>query len=278
MLVSHAAIRSLVVAPLLLSLPCAIAGDMVNTFVDRIVSVTAAAPPCGDANVSDFVIDQTFEPFAVDFAVSRECDLAHASATASHASSVGQRSVFGRALSTSSGNSQEPTTLTGSSAVLFTSSFTVAKPTPYTLVGWVRSDGSSIVRSASVFFVGPQSVLHRFDALGSDGAPELIQFTEVGVLQPGQYTIFGSTQSGVPGTLPPGQTAAASFEFLLATTACLGDLDGDGQVGQGDLARLLASYGVKSGATFEDGDFDADGDVDLADLARFLPYFGTQCD
>ena len=58
---------------------------------------------------------------------------------------------------------------------------------------------------------------------------------------------------------------------------CMGDLDGDGQVGLSDLAQLLGSYGETSGMTYEDGDLDGDGDVDLTDLAELLGVYGDQC-
>jgi hypothetical protein len=44
-----------------------------------------------------------------------------------------------------------------------------------------------------------------------------------------------------------------------------------------DLAQLLASYNVTSGASYEDGDLDCDGDVDLSDLAALLASYGTTC-
>jgi hypothetical protein len=58
---------------------------------------------------------------------------------------------------------------------------------------------------------------------------------------------------------------------------CPGDLDGDGEIGLGDLAVLLANYGAPSGMTYEDGDLDGDGDIDLADLAALLAVYGTTC-
>jgi probable HAF family extracellular repeat protein len=54
------------------------------------------------------------------------------------------------------------------------------------------------------------------------------------------------------------------------------DLDRDGRVTLGDLALLLANYGLEP-ATLADGDFDADGVVDLDDVADFLGDFLEPC-
>ncbi len=50
---------------------------------------------------------------------------------------------------------------------------------------------------------------------------------------------------------------------------CAADLDGDGDTDLGDLAVLLASYGIDAG-----GDLDGDGTTDLADLAILLADYG----
>jgi|GEM_PF-4907036 len=65
---------------------------------------------------------------------------------------------------------------------------------------------------------------------------------------------------------------------ILDSMPLLGDLDGDCDVDLSDLARLLAGYGMTSGATYADGDLDGDGDVDLADLAALLGNYGAVCD
>jgi hypothetical protein len=52
----------------------------------------------------------------------------------------------------------------------------------------------------------------------------------------------------------------------------LGDLDGDGCVGQSDLGILLASYNIDGG-----GDLDGDGDTDQSDLGILLGNYGAGC-
>ncbi len=53
---------------------------------------------------------------------------------------------------------------------------------------------------------------------------------------------------------------------------CLGDLNGDGFIGQEDLGILLSSYGVDDG-----GDLNGDGQTNQADLGILLSLYGTEC-
>jgi hypothetical protein len=80
-----------------------------------------------------------------------------------------------------------------------------------------------------------------------------------------------SEGNGIPGDYTASDLSA-DYEWC-----CPGDLNGDGQVGLADLARLLMHYGTTSGAEYEDGDLDEDGDVDLADLTALLTVYGTVC-
>jgi len=67
-------------------------------------------------------------------------------------------------------------------------------------------------------------------------------------------------------------------ECELSVTPCTADFDADGVIGLGDLAILLADYGVACGSAAAcDGDLEPDGDVDLTDLAVLLGRFGTEC-
>ncbi len=55
------------------------------------------------------------------------------------------------------------------------------------------------------------------------------------------------------------------------------DLNGDFSLDTGDLAVLLAHFGMPDGAQFNDGDLDLDGDVDLSDLSTLLLNFAEPC-
>ena len=69
---------------------------------------------------------------------------------------------------------------------------------------------------------------------------------------------------------------AAGWCHTLAIKGCiLGDLDGDGCVGQADLGILLADWGCTGGDCA--GDCDGDGDTDQADLGLLLAHWGEGC-
>jgi len=55
------------------------------------------------------------------------------------------------------------------------------------------------------------------------------------------------------------------------------DINCDGVVNLTDLASLLRSFGLASGASRAQGDIDGDGDIDLTDLAIMLTGFGSSC-
>ncbi len=60
---------------------------------------------------------------------------------------------------------------------------------------------------------------------------------------------------------------------------CIGDLDGDGQIGLADLSDLLENYGccAADACYDENADIDADGCVGLGDLSELLSVFGSDC-
>lgn len=75
-----------------------------------------------------------------------------------------------------------------------------------------------------------------------------------------------------------GKGRVQAFEAVkkaLEERKCVGDLDGDGDVDQNDLAILLGNYGCTGGNCV--GDADGDGDTDQADLAGLLANYGQPC-
>lgn len=124
----------------------------------------------------------------------------------------------------------------------------------------------------------------------SGGWPASATPTQTPVLSPGGAASVVVQVQIPPGTTPASDTLLISarrdvdggtrgYAHVTVSRALIpGDVDGDGVVGLGDLSVLLSSFGVLSGATYEDGDLNGDGAVDLADLSELLSSYGTTCD
>lgn len=105
------------------------------------------------------------------------------------------------------------------------------------------------------------------------------------VYSPAKYLggIYVRTQSGAPDSL--GQLALRIYTDEVIGCPLPGcdsggidvDFDGNCIINLNDLTRLLAGFGIASGATPDQGDTDGDGDVDLSDLTNLLGRFGNVC-
>ena len=69
-----------------------------------------------------------------------------------------------------------------------------------------------------------------------------------------------------------------AWNFFAGRSAfsCIGDIDGDGEVGVNDLLELLGEFSVCTGDC--QGDLDGDGDVDVEDVLAMIQYWGATCD
>ena len=106
-----------------------------------------------------------------------------------------------------------------------------------------------------------------------DGAPNSLVIEELGLLDPGVYTLRAHAGSFIDNDVPPSLSGETSFDFVFEVlTTCDADLDGDGSVGSADLAILLGTWGPIP--TPDPPDFDGDGDVDASDLAILLGTWG----
>lgn len=68
-----------------------------------------------------------------------------------------------------------------------------------------------------------------------------------------------------------GDLIMANALLFVAREVCVGDIDGDGQVGASDLSLLLGSWGPNPGSN---ADFNSDGAVGAPDLAILLGAWG----
>ena len=88
----------------------------------------------------------------------------------------------------------------------------------------------------------------------------------------------GEVQMTVDGVNIPvditGEWAELTFEFCVTADECPYDLDGNGNIGNGDLLILLTEYGCTAGCNI---DFNNDGTTDVNDLLAFLNQWGLPC-
>ncbi|MEM1422514.1 MAG: M12 family metallo-peptidase [Planctomycetota bacterium] len=89
----------------------------------------------------------------------------------------------------------------------------------------------------------------------------------------------GAVDTGVPSVVEPARAIVDIGAFERqggASTACVGDFDGDGDVDLGDFGVFGAAFGTSVGDPDYDAqaDVDSDGDVDLGDFGVFGAEFG----
>lgn len=270
--------RLVILSTIGVSLSATHAGVIQTTFADRIIAVSASAPPCGGEPDFQQVNNQQLDAFSIDIGFDQECALATARARAVQVSTIGPRSILGFGQSTFSAQAAEFSPIDARSTMLLMLNFNLDEPTDYTLVGVIRGQGDAPVHASAVVLSGPQGFVERFEIHGGEGDPTEIRFERTGTLPAGQnFTVMGSAMAGVTEPELLDREGSASFDFLLAMTGCLGDLNENGSVGLEDLATMLANFGATSDVAFEDGDLDSDGDVDLSDLSRLLARFGASC-
>lgn len=117
-----------------------------------------------------------------------------------------------------------------------------------------------------------------------NGSAQAVDFGENQSILPGPYRFFGVADAGGISTIRFVDVDAGKDEYhnlfgddfdFAGDVGCPADIDGDGQVGFGDLNMLLGSFN-QTGAGLP-GDVDGDGDVDFADLNDLLALYGDDC-
>ncbi|RMF85745.1 MAG: hypothetical protein D6744_00925 [Planctomycetota bacterium] len=111
--------------------------------------------------------------------------------------------------------------------------------------------------------------------------PILIEIAGGPTLTGDQLVVVGESPDDVPLDLTAVEDHVVIIPLLEFVSigqeeSCPGDVDGDDDIDLGDLAQLLANFGMTP-ADASDGDFDNSNEVDLADLAILLSAFDTTC-
>lgn len=117
-------------------------------------------------------------------------------------------------------------------------------------------------------FFGPNRELHLVDPRRNPGEPGFIVATHPG---------SGGSPSVACGRMY--SIGAGGLYAFDVSPACLGDINGNGEVNHSDLAALLAAFGTRVGDSGynPDADLTCDDAITLADLATLLSLLGASC-
>jgi serine protease AprX len=151
----------------------------------------------------------------------------------------------------------------------------VAPDAQFTVTVGLPNDGDLAAHNVSVELTGITVVSGANPAdLGTVavGAHPTVSWVVQGASDAGAYPFSVSILSDSYGEL---FSFSADSIYEVGDCPCVGDLDGDGTVGLGDLAIMLAHYDSPGGP--DDGDLTGDGHVGLADLAILLAVYDTDC-
>jgi len=123
--------------------------------------------------------------------------------------------------------------------------------TPDTEVRSLMDQGAVGLLPQNLYGVGPDGVAGSSDDVDIDFVAD-------------DYSFFEEISFGIERT-----DLRTGFALSAPTSACIADLDGDGDVGSGDLATLLAGWGAPGPA-----DLNGSGVVEASDLAALLGDWG----
>jgi hypothetical protein len=209
----------------------------------RSINTMANAPQCS----GDFLFEDDaavgFGPFDSFAVADHGCDSGFGFAFASQQSQIDANSMtaFGSTFSEAGG--PIPGMVHAISDSIFEVTFQLDWVSTFALDGLLSADasGDAVGANAQIALTGPgnQTIFaHSVDA-GPGGQPNSQALEEIGVLDPGTYTLRASAVGGIDNDVPPSKFAAGTFDFTFQVSIP-GDLDGDGDVDFDDLGALVA--------------------------------------
>gem|GEM_PF-2355934 len=253
------------------------------------ISASSNTDACPQPGGGDSLRSEELAPFHESVAASHVCEAAAALGGAALESVFSAGEIQAWLLSQSTADLQQTTGFSIQADSTFALSFEVAADTAFRLSGRLGSQGTLTGQVGSLAFgyqaqvslvrTAPtnESIVAESVLFNPDGTPLETPILLSGTLVPGTYLLQVNALNGVANWTdePLGGSAQASLRIRFGSI-CDGDINGDGEVGLGDLALLLSEFG-SSGGVF-DGDLDGDGEVGLADLATLLANFGIACE
>lgn len=235
----------------------------------RMISGLVIVPQCGDKGLANDAAEG-FEPFNSSVKSELICDLAGSVASARQLSQIDPNSMTASARVTSAANTEVQDTIQSISHSLFEVTFELNTVRTFTLSGMIRADAfgePTIFAGVILRLSGPEDATIFESAVDSlpDSENEKLELEEMGLLEPGQYTLRAEAASVISNEVPPSQLAQAQFEFTLDILN-LGDLDGDLSVATADLIILFSNWGPCFICLACPADLDGDCQVSISDL------------
>ena len=221
-----------------------------------------------------------FEPFDSVVETLLGCDSGFGSGFASQQSQIGASSMTGSGSGISEAGGPVPNVIHAFGYSYFEVTFELPSASNFALDGLisaVSSKDQSPFAGASISLRDSdlQFIFNHLVESGPDGEPNSLIIEDVGMLVPGVYTLQAQAGSFIDNDVPPSLSGEASFDFTFEiTTTCPWDLDGNNDVGVGDLLILLAAWGVCDDPGNCPADFDNTNVVGIVDLLALLANWG----
>ncbi len=242
----------------------------------RSVNTFLIVPQCLDKTFDEDSA-KGFEPFDSVVETLLGCDSGFGFGSASQQSQIGASSMAGSGSGASQAGGPVPDVIHAFGYSYFEVTFELPSASNFALDGLIIAASSKdqfpfAGASISLRDSDLQFVFNHMVEPGPGGKPNSQIIEEVGMLVPGVYTLQAQAGSFIDDDVPPSLSGEASFDFTFeVAAACPWDLDGNNDVGVGDLLILLGAWGPNPG---HPADFDGNDDVGVSDLLVLLANWG----
>ena len=272
-----AAVAALVVALLAASHSQAGGATIIPLEQARSVSTLLIVPQClGKTSDSDAA--EGFDPFEGFVETVLGCDSGFGSASAAQQSQIDESSMTASGSGRSDAGGPVPNVIHAFGDSLFRVTFELPAASNFQLNGVLSAASSpepAVLVGALISLRDAQQqvIFQHLVEPGPGGKPNTQVVEEADVLEAGVYTLQAEAGSFIDNDVPPSRAGDTSFE-LTFNVSVLGDLNGDGVVGIGDLLALLAAWGPCADCDSCPADLNGDCTVGVADLLLLFANWG----
>ena len=254
------------------------AGTIIPLDQDRSVSTFLIVPQCL-GKTSDGEAAAGFEPFDAFVETVLGCDSGFGSASAAQQSQIDESSMTASGSGRSDVGGPVPDVIHAFGDSLFRVTFELPSASNFQLNGVLSAASSPEPPVLAVALISlrdaqQQVIFQHVVEPGPGGERTEQTVKEADVLEAGVYTLQAEAGSFIDNDVPPSRSGQASFE-LTFNVSVLGDLNGDGVVGIGDLLALLAAWGPCADCDNCPADLNGDCTVGIADLLILFANWGA---